>query len=262
MKLEDVPNVVLFASGKGGVGKTTAASDLARRAAQNGHSVGLVDADISTPNSPEVVGGEGVEIEGQQLSDGDSLIPPTVNGIQLVSQGLALPDDVPVLRDGTWRSEAVADYLRGVEWDDDTELVVIDSPPGSGEELQVVASIGGVSQAFVVTTPHPSSLRDATKTHEFFKQANIDHSTVVNMTAIPARRIAAHVFENADLSTSESALYEDIEDFHLFGYDPDDGVPFGDGVALEVPYIEDAEERIGLYDDLLETIVAPPEVAE
>lgn len=262
MKLENVPNVVLVASGKGGVGKTTVAGDIARRAAHHGHAVGLVDADISTPNSPEVVGGEGVDIEGQQLSDGESLIPPTVNGIQLVSQGLAVPDDVPVLRDGTWRSEAVADYLHGVEWDDDTELVVIDSPPGSGEELQVVASIGGVSQAFVVTTPHPSALRDATKTHAFFKQADIEHSTVVNMTAIPGRTVAAHVFQHADLSEDGEVDYEDIEDFHLFGYDPDEGVPFDSEAVLEVPYNESAEERLPLYDDLLQSIVAAPEVEQ
>lgn len=271
MKLTEVPHTILVASGKGGVGKTTVASDLARTAAEEGHTVGLIDADISTPNSPEVIGGEELDTTEQRLSTHDAIVPPEVNGIQLVSQGVVLPDDVPVLRDGTWRAEAVADYIGHVEWDDDTDLVVIDTPPGTGEELQVIASEAPPTHAFVVTTPHPSSLRDATKTHEFFQQADVPHQAIINMAYIPAEDIIAHVTDDADFTDIQGigdakqdsvmeVLREGASDYALFDYEEGMELPFDAHHAATVPYTPDFDVRREVYEDAVDVIFAENEV--
>ncbi len=267
MKLADVPTVIAVASGKGGVGKTTCASDIARAARDVGYNVGLIDADISTPNSPEVVGGEGQDLSDQRLASHDAIVPPKVNGIQLVSQGVVLPDDVPVLRDGTWRAEAVADYIENVEWEDETDVVVIDTPPGTGEELQVIASAAPPDFGFIITTPHPSSVRDATKTHEFFKQADIDHGVVLNMAYIPGEDVASHVLDGADLTDIDNIgekkdeairdlLTDNSEDYAMFGHDLGDGVDVEADLMATIPYTEDFENRRPHYEGAIEDVFA------
>jgi len=254
MKLGDIPNIVLTASGKGGVGKTTVASDIARIAADEGVDVGFIDADVSTPNSLEVLGGEGVDVSDQRLSTADALVPPEVEGVQLVSQSLVLPDDVPVLRGAEWRAETVVDYIQNVEWKDGTELVVIDSPPGSGEELQVVASSVPLNYAYVVSTPHPSACRDASKTHEFFKQAGLPHEGVLNMAYMPKEAVISHVLDDVDLqqiqgvgeSTEESIreiIEETAERLPLFAFDESDPPDFGPDIAAVLPYSESFGRR-------------------
>jgi ATP-binding protein involved in chromosome partitioning len=271
MKLNDVPTTILVASGKGGVGKTTVASDLARTASDRGLTVGLIDADISTPNTPEVVGGEDVDFGGQRLSTHDAIVPAEADGIQLISQGMALPDDVPVLRGGSWRAEAVADYIGHVEWDDDTDVVFIDTPPGTGEELQVIASEAPVDHAFVVTTPHPSSVRDATKTHEFFVQADVPHECILNMAYIPGQDIAHHVTEATDFTTVEQVgearaeeiadhIREETPDYNLFGYDPDGSIDLNMDITTVVPYTQSFSYRQASYDEAVNSIVGAEEV--
>lgn len=267
MKLNEVPLTVAVASGKGGVGKTTVATDIARTADAMGYRVGVIDADISTPNSPEVIGGEEVDLSDERLSTHDAIIPPEPEGIQLVSQGVVLPDDVPVLRDGAWRAEAVADYLGHVEWSDDTDLVVIDTPPGTGEELQVIASEAPPDHALVVTTPHPSSIRDATKTHEFFEQAQVPHDAIVNMAFLPGPDLAAHVNGSVDFTEVEQvgdARAEEIEaliesdaaDLPLFGYEGPDSVDIPVESLATVPYSPNFEQRRPVYEPVVEDIRA------
>jgi len=271
MQLSSVPYTILVASGKGGVGKTTVASDIARTASEHGYSVGLIDADISTPNTPGVVGGEENEMEEQRLSSHDSIVPPEVGGIQLVSQGVVLPDDVPVLRDGKWRAEAVADYTGHVEWAEDTDLVVIDTPPGTGEELQVIASEAPPDYALVVTTPHPSSLRDATKTHEFFEQANIMHRAILNMAYIPSDDIVSHAVGDTDFDelvgigdaksdSIEELMRDNVADFNLFGCEGDIDLPFDAEVVATVPYTEDFDARKAVYTEAVSQIIEEDEV--
>lgn len=254
MKLEDVPNIVLVASGKGGVGKTTVSADISLTATSLVGGVGFIDADISTPNSAEVLGGEDVDISDQRLANKGSLVPPTVEGVQLVSQGLVLPDDVPVLRGAEWRAQAVVDYIKNVEWADDTELVVIDSPPGSGEELQTVAASVPIDHAYVVTTPHPSAVRDAKKTHEFFEQADVPHSVVTNMAYIPGQEVLNHStagvqFTNidgiGDVKEGEilDLLEDNVADYPLFGHSDDGDVDIDAEHSITVPYTDRSAER-------------------
>lgn len=265
MRLEDVPLVVATASGKGGVGKTTVATDLARVYSEMGMTAGLIDADISTPNSVEVVGGEDVDVSSQRLSNEDSMVPPEVNGVHIITKGLVLPDDVPVMGGAQFRAETVMDYIEHVEWPDDTDVVVIDTPPGTGEEIQTIAAAAPPDHAFVVTTPHPSAIRDATKTHEFFKEANIPHSAVVNMAYIPGENVVEHVTDGWDYSdingvgdsTAETvigSLTEQSPDFDLFGYDSETGIALDMDQSGTVPYSPLFEERKASIERIINDI--------
>lgn len=271
MKLAEVPTTLLVGSGKGGVGKTTVSSDIARTLRDMGYVTGLIDADISTPNSPEVVGGEQHDIEGQRLSTSDAIVPPEVNGIQIISQGHVLPDDVPILGGGGFRAQAVADYIENVEWDDETDVVVIDTPPGTGEELQTIASAAPPTHAFVVSTPHPSSIRDATKTHEFFKEAGIKHTGILNMAYIPGDDIATHAADSVDFTAVQNVgdaraeevadlMQEEADDLALFGYDPDGGSPLPIQQDAAVPYTEQFADRTEHYEAALYDVLAADEV--
>lgn len=271
MRLEDVPLVIATASGKGGVGKTTIATDLARTYSDMGLTAGLIDADISTPNSVEVVGGEGVDTSDQRLSDEDSMIPPEVNGVHIITKGLVLPDDVPVMGGARFRAETVMDYIEHVEWPDSMDVVVIDTPPGTGEEIQTVAAAAPPDYGFVITTPHPSSIRDATKTHEFFKDAEIPHSAVVNMAYIPGENVVTHATDGWDYSgingvgeaTAEAvigSMTEQASDYDLFGYDSDEGIELAMEQSGTVPYSPTFEDREPSIEQLIESVPEDVEV--
>lgn len=271
MQLNDVPAVWLVGSGKGGVGKTTVSSDLARIARDMDIRVGLIDADISTPNSPEVVGAEGQDLSEQRLSTSEALVPPEVDGIQLISKGMVLPDDVPVLRDAEWRMQTVADYIMNAEWDDETDLVIIDSPPGTGGEIQMVMDSAAPDFGVVVTTPHPSALRDARKTHEFFAQHDLAHGAVLNMAYIPGDGVAEFVAANTEMTDIQGIgdakrddladqMREDTEPFPLFGYDPDSTPEFPVNFEATVPYSGVVERRTETLVPLLRNRVLAPEV--
>lgn len=273
MNLTDIPTRIVVASGKGGVGKTTVSSDIARTARDMGYSVGLIDADISTPNTPQVVGGEDVDLDGQRLSTHDSLVPPVIDDIQVISQGVVLPDDVPVLRDGSWRAEAVADYIEFVEWKAGTDMLVIDTPPGTGEELQVVTSAADPTDAYVVTTPHPSSVRDAEKTHQFFMQAEVQHSGVLNMAYMPATDVVGRVTADVDLTTIDGVgdsiatsvrelLHSEAEDIPLFGYDPESEPSIDMEFVTSLPYAVEYEYRSPRIEPVIDHALGTEEVIQ
>lgn len=273
MKLEDVPLVIATASGKGGVGKTTSASDLARSFSEMGMVTGLIDADISTPNSAEVVGGESVDIGDQRLADGDSMVPPEVNGIYLISKGHVLPEDVPVLRGARFRAETVVDYIHNVEWPDDTDVVIFDTPPGTGEEIQTIVGSVSLDHAFVITTPHPSSVRDAKKTHEFFVQADVPHTAILNMAYIPSDLVASHALGECDFEEIENVGEKTAEkigdmvadraaDFDLFGYDDGSDLSLNVGISAVVPYSPDYEHRREAIEEAVSVVLPDQEVEE
>lgn len=271
MNIRDVPTVVLVASGKGGVGKTTVSSDLAHYLNEQGVEVGVIDADISTPNTPGVLTGGDADFSDQRVSDGENLLPVDAGGVQLFSQGLDLPDDVVLLRDGTFRSELVADHIENVAWDDGTEVVIVDSPPGSGEEVQTVLGAVEPGHALIVTTPHPSSLLDAHRTHLLMEQAEVPAHTVANMTHITGADVLNHVW-NDDAAQSvqgvgeakAEALYEElnavVEDFGLFNADGDIEEAVGAEVVAEVPYTENGQARRNQYANVADLLLTPQEV--
>jgi ATP-binding protein involved in chromosome partitioning len=189
--LEDVPTTILVASGKGGVGKTFVSVELARTIADAGSEVGLLDVDLTTPDSDHAVADDAYEWETPRQPerqampsahsvDGSSL-PVRVNGVQLVSKGLEVPDYAVNTNDERMQLESMNRFLRDTQWDDETTHLIVDTPPGTGFELQNVLRDVRPDQGFIVTTGTVNSVRDACRTHELFRRAGVNHAVVANM---------------------------------------------------------------------------------
>jgi len=194
---EHIPTTILVASGKGGVGKTFVSVELARTIADAGSEVGLLDVDLTTPDSDYAVADDTYEWntprqpERQAMpsahSMDDSSLPARVNGVQLVSKGLEIPDYAVNTNDERMQLESMNRFLQDVQWDDGTTHLVVDTPPGTGLELQNILRDVRPDQGFIVTTGTVNSVRDACRTHELFRRVRMDHAVIANMRrAVPS----------------------------------------------------------------------------
>jgi ATP-binding protein involved in chromosome partitioning len=160
-------HLVAVGSGKGGVGKTTVAVNLAIALAQAGHPTGLLDADVYGPNVPLMMG-----IRDQPYAKGDRIQPLVQHGIQLMSMGFLNPGDKPLVWRGPMLNSVIQQFLRGVDWSD-LKYLVIDLPPGTGDVQLSLIQTAPVTGAVVVTTPSEVSLEDARKAVLMFQQVRV-----------------------------------------------------------------------------------------
>jgi len=188
-----VKNLIAVGSGKGGVGKTTVAVNLAIALGKLGHAVGLLDADIYGPNVPLMVGAEGVpELDGQHI------IPLERHGIKLMSMGLLAPGDQPVIWRGPLLHSAIQQFLRNVAWGA-LDYLVVDLPPGTGDvQLSLIQTVP-ITGAIVVTTPSHVALGDARKGVRMFQQVHVEVLGIVeNMSFL----MCPHCQERVDVFSS------------------------------------------------------------
>jgi len=169
-----VKNLVAVASGKGGVGKTTVAVNLALALANLGHKVGLMDADVYGPNVPIMLG----TIEQPQATQDKRIIPVDVQGIKMISMGLLSPGDKPMIWRGPMLHSVITQFLRSVEWGV-LDYLIIDLPPGTGDVQLTLIQTVAVTGAVVVTTPSTVALADVRKAIEMFRQVNVEVLGVV-----------------------------------------------------------------------------------
>ena len=169
-----VKNLVAVASGKGGVGKTTVAVNLALALANLGHKVGLMDADVYGPNVPIMLG----TIEQPQATQDKRIIPVDVQGIKMISMGLLSPGDKPMIWRGPMLHSVITQFLRSVEWGA-LDYLIIDLPPGTGDVQLTLIQTVAVTGAVVVTTPSTVALADVRKAIEMFRQVNVEVLGVV-----------------------------------------------------------------------------------
>jgi ATP-binding protein involved in chromosome partitioning len=169
-----VKNLVAVASGKGGVGKTTVAVNLALALGKLGHKVGLLDADVYGPNVPIMLG---TTKEPQATAD-RHIIPVESQGLKMISMGLLNPGDKPVIWRGPMLHSVITQFLRSVEWGE-LDYLFIDLPPGTGDvQLSLIQTVA-VTGAVVVTTPSIVALADVRKAIEMFRQVNVEILGVV-----------------------------------------------------------------------------------
>ena len=169
-----VKNIVAVASGKGGVGKTTVAVNLALALQKMGASVGLLDADIYGPNVPLMLG-----TNEQPIAESERRIRPVeAYGLKMISMGLLVPEDRPMIWRGPMLHSALTQFLRNVVWGE-LDYLIVDLPPGTGDiQLTLIQSVA-VSGAVIVTTPSAVALADVKKAIEMFRQVNVDVLGVV-----------------------------------------------------------------------------------
>src|SRR5437868_39907 len=165
--VQGVKNIVAVSSGKGGVGKSTVAVNLAVALAQVGAKVGLLDTDVYGPNVPIMVG-----VNDQPQVHGQMLVPNSAHGLKVMSLGFLNPGDKPVVWRGPMLHTAVRQFLYDVEWGE-LDYLVVDMPPGTGDAQLSLAQLVPVQGAVLVTTPQEVAMADVRKAINMFEQVHI-----------------------------------------------------------------------------------------
>jgi ATP-binding protein involved in chromosome partitioning len=165
--ISGVKHLVAVGSGKGGVGKTTVAVNLAVALASLGKKTGLMDADVYGPNVPLMMG-----INRTPMAHGERIQPLEQYGVKLMSMGFLNPGDKPLVWRGPMLHSVIQQFLRGVDWGD-LDYLIIDLPPGTGDVQLSLIQTAPITGAIVVTTPSDVSLEDARKAVHMFLQVKV-----------------------------------------------------------------------------------------
>ncbi len=182
--LPNAHNVIAVGSGKGGVGKSTTAVNLALALAAEGLQVGVLDADVYGPSVPTMLG-----LSGKPDSpDGKSITPMRAFGIEAMSIGLLVGEDTPMIWRGPMATQALTQLLRDTRWGD-LDVLVVDLPPGTGDIQLTMAQKIPVAGAVVVTTPQEVATMDARKALKMFEKVEIPVLGLIE-------NMAAHVCSN------------------------------------------------------------------
>lgn len=167
-----VKNILAVSSGKGGVGKSTVAVNIAVSLAQAGAKVGLIDADIYGPNAPIMMGLSEAEVMVRQGSQGEVLEPLFNHGVKMVSMGFLIERDQPVIWRGPMLNGIIRQFLYQVQWGE-LDYLVVDMPPGTGDAQLTLAQAVPMAGAVIVTTPQSVALADARRGLRMFQQLNV-----------------------------------------------------------------------------------------
>lgn len=162
-----IRNAIAIASGKGGVGKSTVAVNIAVVLAQSGARVGLLDADIYGPNVPTMMG-----VERLPPVDGEKLVPAEAYGVKLMSIGFLVKPDQPLIWRGPMLHSAIRQFLTDVSWGE-LDYLIVDLPPGTGDAALSLAQSLPLSGGVIVTLPQQVSIEDARRGMEMFKQLDV-----------------------------------------------------------------------------------------
>ena len=162
-----VKNIIAVGAGKGGVGKSTVAVNLALALAKYGGRVGLIDADIYGPNIPIMLG-----VRGQLETDGKKIVPAEKYGIPVVSMGFLTQDETPIIWRGPMLHGVVQQFFREVRWQE-LDYLVVDMPPGTGDVALSLSQTVPVSGAVVVTTPQVVSVADSRRAVAMYRKLNV-----------------------------------------------------------------------------------------
>jgi len=189
--LPGVDAIVAVGSGKGGVGKTTLAVNLALALSKLGHRVGLLDADVYGPNVPLMLG---TSAQPKVLAD-QRIEPLEVHGVKVISVGFLNPGDKPLIWRGPMLHSIIRQFLGSVEWGQ-IEYLVVDLPPGTGDVALSLIQTVPLTGAIVVSTPSDVSLQDARKAIEMFRQMKVD---LVGMVENMSYFICPHCHHEIDI---------------------------------------------------------------
>ncbi|NEQ68571.1 MAG: Mrp/NBP35 family ATP-binding protein [Symploca sp. SIO1B1] len=167
-----VKNILAISSGKGGVGKSTVAVNVAVALANTGAKVGLIDADIYGPNAPSMLGLENAKVTVRKTQQGDVLEPAFNHGVKLVSMGFLIDPDQPVVWRGPMLNGVIRQFLYQVEWGE-LDYLIVDMPPGTGDAQLTLTQAVPMAGAVIVTTPQNVALLDSRRGLKMFQQMGV-----------------------------------------------------------------------------------------
>ena len=176
-RLRQIKHRLIVLSGKGGVGKSTVAANLALALAQAGHIVGLLDVDVHGPSIPKLLGLEGADVE----NDGNGLFPVSLQpNLKVMSMGFLMENaESAVIWRGPMKHSLIRQFLRDVNWGP-LDFLVVDSPPGTGDEpLSVIQLVGQPASAIVVTTPQDVAVADVRRSITFCRKLGLSVAGVI-----------------------------------------------------------------------------------
>src|SRR5664279_3050901 len=192
--LPGVSKIVAVGSGKGGVGKTTVAVNLAIALSHLGKRVGLIDADIYGPNVPLMMGSS----EQPKVGAGNRIEPNLTHGIKTISIGYISPGDKALVMRGPMLHQIIRQFLQQVEWGE-LDFLIVDLPPGTGDVVISLVQTVPLTGAVVVSTPSDVSLQDARKAIEMFAQVKVE---VIGLVENMGRFICPHCQQAVDIFSS------------------------------------------------------------
>ena len=223
--IDGVKNIIAISSGKGGVGKSTVAVNVAVALAQMGAKVGLIDADIYGPNDPTMLGLAESQVMVQQGQSGEVLEPAFNHGVKLVSMAFLIDKDQPVIWRGPMLNGIIRQFLYQVQWGE-LDYLLVDLPPGTGDAQLTLAQAVPMSGVVIVTTPQTVALLDSRKGLKMFQQLGVSVLGIVeNMSYfvppdMPEKRYDIFGSGGGEITAQEL------------------GVPLLGGVPLEIPIRE------------------------
>jgi len=186
--MPNVKNIVAVASGKGGVGKSTTAANLALALASEGATVGLLDADIYGPSQPMMMG-----IEGRpESADGKTMEPMERHGVQVMSIGFLVDPDQAMVWRGPMATQALEQLLRQTNWKD-LDYLIVDMPPGTGDIQLTLSQRVPMTGAVIVTTPQDIALLDAKKGIKMFEKVGVPILGIVENMAVHVCEKCGHI---------------------------------------------------------------------
>jgi len=210
-----VNNIVAIGSGKGGVGKTTVAVNLAVALAKMGHRTGLLDGDVYGPNVPLMM-----NTSAQPRVLGENRIEPLQNfGVKVISVGFLNPGDKPLVWRGPMLHSIVRQFLQQVEWGE-LDYLVVDLPPGTGDVVISLFQTVPLTGAVVVSTPSDVSLQDGRKAIEMFRTARVD---ILGLVENMSHFVCPHCHQEIDIF-SKGGVVRTAQQF---------GVPFLGSIELD-----------------------------
>jgi ATP-binding protein involved in chromosome partitioning len=239
--IEGVKNILAISSGKGGVGKSTVAVNVAVALAQMGAKVGLLDADIYGPNDPTMLGLGDTKVMVTQGPKGEVLEPAFNHGVKLVSMAFLIDKDQPVIWRGPMLNGVIRQFLYQVNWGE-LDYLLVDMPPGTGDAQLTLAQAVPMSGVVIVTTPQTVALLDSRKGLKMFEQLGISVLGIVeNMSYFIPPDLPEKKYDIFGSGGGEKTAAEL-------------GVSFLGGVPLEMPVREGGDAGVPI-------VVSSPESA-
>ena len=214
-KYSPATNIIAIASGKGGVGKSTTAINLALSLMKLNFKVGILDADIYGPSLPKLVG-----INIKPKNNGKKIIPHNAFGLQAMSIGFLIPEDKPTIWRGPMVMGAIEQLVRDIDWQN-LDVLIIDMPPGTGDAQLTLSQKVQLTGAIIISTPQDLSLIDARKGLNMFKKVNVPILGIIeNMSYFLCEKCETKhkIFGNGGAKTEAKKL----------------GVPFLDEIPLDI----------------------------